>query len=70
MQEDFREPWVWGAVALGTFLLCTFLPIWIKNDGLRKIVNWFVLIPVSLVIIFYVYPMGIELFRVLAVNWR
>ena len=65
-----RNPWVWGAATLAAFLLCTFLPLWVKNDALRKIVNWFVLIPVSLVIICYVYPMGIELFRILAVNWR
>lgn len=70
MQETLRQPWVWGLAVAVTFSLCTFLPIWIKNDKIRKAVNWFVLIPVSLVIILYVYPMGIELFRMLAVNWR
>ncbi|OGW68986.1 MAG: hypothetical protein A2036_00315 [Omnitrophica bacterium GWA2_50_21] len=70
MHEALSRPWVWVAVALAGFFLCTALPIWIKNDRLRKIANWFVLIPVSLVIIGYVYPMGIELFKKLAVNWQ
>ena|GEM_PF-1325349 len=70
MQDMIREPWVWGAAALAAFLLCTFLPLRIKDERLRKMVNWFVLIPVSLGIILYIYPMGIELFRILAVNWR
>ena len=61
--------WVWTGVALLGFGLCTFLPIWIKDNNLRTLVNRLVLIPVSLVIIFYVYPVGLELFRRLAIHF-
>ncbi len=48
---------------------CTFLPIKIKNDDLRNFVMKWVLVPVSLVIIVYVYPVGIEIFKQIAINW-
>ncbi len=55
--------WVWLIVALIGFGLCAILPIWIKDDNQRRLVNWIILIPVSLVLIFYVYPFGLEVFR-------
>ena len=58
----------WLFVTLLGFGLCTFLPIWIKDDALRQKVNWFILIPVSLVLILYAYPAGLEVFRRLAVG--
>jgi len=63
----FRNTWVWLVITLGCFALCTFLPIKIKDDRLRHQVMIFVLVPVSLVIIFYVYPVGLEVARRLAI---
>ncbi len=57
-----KDSIIWIAVTLAAFGLCAFLPVWIKNDRLRKKIYWFVLIPVSLVIIFYTYPAGMEIF--------
>ena len=54
-----------SAVLLGA---CTFLPLRIKNDALRNLVMRWVLVPVSIVIIAYVYPVGIEIFRNLALQ--
>ena len=62
------NPWVWLIVTMLTFALCAFLPGRIQDEGKRKWVSWFILIPVSLVIIFYVYPMGLEVFRGFAVG--
>lgn len=66
MAAFFANPWVWFLVAIVGFALCTVLPIWVKNPFQRKLVNWYILIPVSLVIMFYVYPMGLEMFRRMA----
>lgn len=55
-------------IAVAGFAFCAFLPIWVKDAALRQKINWFVLIPVSLVLIFYVYPVGIEMFRRIAVG--
>ena len=66
--EFFDNPWIWLAVTLLTLGLCTFLPIRIKNDELRRAAMWFILIPASLAIIMYVYPYGLEVFRRLAVG--
>ena len=55
-----------SALLLGA---CTYLPLWIKNDALRSFVMRWVLVPVSIAIIAYVYPMGIEIFRRLAVDF-
>ena len=63
-----RDLSVWllaSAVLLGA---CTFLPLRIKNDVLRNFVMRWVLVPVSVVIIVYVYPVGIEIFRNLALQ--
>lgn len=63
------SPWLWISVIVLCLGLCTYLPIRIKNDALRQRVSWFVLVPVSLVLILYGYPVGIELFRKLAIAW-
>ena len=47
---------------------CTYLPLMIKNDALRNFVMRWVLVPVSIVIIVYVYPVGIEIFKKLALT--
>ena len=47
-----------------------FLPLRIQNNALRNFVMRWVLVPVSIVLIVYVYPVGIEIFKRLAVNWR
>jgi len=60
-----------GKAFLITILLlaaCTYLPLRIKNDALRSFVMRWVLVPVSIVIIIYVYPVGIEVFRKLALK--
>ena len=62
------NPWFWLIVTTLTFALCAFLPGRIQDERMRKWVSWFILIPVSLVIIFYVYPMGLEVFRRFAVG--
>ena len=49
---------------------CTYLPIKIKNDYLRNFVMRWVLAPVSVILLIYAYPMGIEVFRRIAVNWK
>ncbi len=67
--EIWFNPWIWLTVTLGGFGLCTFLPIGIKDDRTRNFVNRVVLIPVSLVLIIYAYPVGLELFRRLAIHF-
>ena len=64
-----KTAWIWLAVTISGFGLCTMLPIRVQNPQARKLVSWFILIPVSLVIICYVYPAGIEFFRNLALRW-
>ncbi len=64
----FHHPLVWLVITLLLLAACTFLPLRIKNDALRSFVMRWVLVPVSLVIILYVYPVGIEIFRRLAVK--
>lgn len=62
------NPWLWLLMTLFLLALCTFLPIKIKDDVLRQRVNWYVLIPVSIVLMFYAYPVGIEVFKKLALT--
>lgn len=62
------NPWLWLLMTLFLLALCTFLPIKIKDDVLRQRVNWFILIPVSIVLMFYAYPVGIEVFKKLALT--
>lgn len=61
--------WLWLLLTLTCLALCTFLPIRIKNDRIRQLVNWYVLIPVSIVLMFYAYPLGIDVFKRLALTW-
>ena len=62
-----RSP-VWLLITLLLLAVCTYLPIKIKNDYLRNFVMRWILVPVSIVIIVYVYPVGIEVFRRLALQ--
>jgi hypothetical protein len=63
-----KNPWVWLFITLFLLALCTYLPIKIHNDRLRNFVMRWVLVPVSIVIIVYVYPVGIEIFKGLFVK--
>ena len=68
MSSWTREPLFWlgaSALLLGA---CTYLPLRIKNDVLRNFVMRWVLVPVSIVIIAYVYPVGIQIFSKLALQ--
>lgn len=69
MKTFFDHPIVWLLVSGLLLGACTFLPLWIKNDQLRRFVLRWVLVPVSIVIIVYVYPVGIEIFRKLALKF-
>lgn len=62
-----QNGWLWLGVALASLGLCTVIPLK-AQDRHRRMLYWVVLVPVSLVLIFYVYPAGIELFRRLAVG--
>ena len=65
----FDSPVVWLVVSTALLAACTFLPLKIKNDDVRFFVMRWVLMPVSIVIIAYSYPFGIEVFRRMAVNF-
>ena len=69
MNEFWIHPVVWLGVMLTTLALCTWFPIKIKDDRIRRIVYWLVLVPASLVILFYGYPVGMEVFRRLALSF-
>jgi len=68
--DFYLHPLVWLAVTLVSLWLCTYLPLMIQDNRLRTQVNRFVLIPVSILLILYTYPVGIECFRKIAVNWQ
>ncbi len=69
MRENFFDyPIVWLLSAIFLLGACTYLPLWIKNDRFRSLVMRWVLVPVSIIIIVYVYPVGIEVFRRLALS--
>jgi len=65
----FDKPLVWLVTSLILLAACTFLPLRIKNDDVRFFVMRWVLVPVSIIIIAYSYPFGIEVFRRMAVNF-
>ncbi len=69
MKAFFYYPAVWLLISGLLLAACTYLPLWIKNDSLRHFVMRWILVPVSLVIIGYVYPVGIKIFRTLAINF-
>ena len=62
--------WYWIWITLIVLALCAIIPIRIyaADDRNRKIVNWLILIPLSLIIIFYIYPVGIRFFQNLATS--
>jgi ABC-type enterochelin transport system permease subunit len=64
----FNHPIIWLLVSLLLLAACTFLPLRIQNDALRNFVMRWVLVPVSIVIIAYSYPVGIEVFKTLALQ--
>ncbi len=68
MTEFFANPWVWVVISVGAVGLCAYLPVAIENDDLRKKIYWFILVPASLILMFYIYPMGLEIFRRLAMH--
>lgn len=70
MSSFFNHPITWLLITLLLLAACTFLPLWIKNDRLRSFVMRWVLVPVSLAIVLYVYPVGIEVFRRLALSFK
>jgi hypothetical protein len=57
-------------VTLLLLAACTFLPLRIQDDRLRNFVMRWVLVPVSIILIAYAYPVGIDVFKRIAVNWR
>ena len=70
MRNFFHSTAVWIFITLLLLAACTYLPLWIKNDRLRNWVMRWVLVPVSLAIVLYVYPVGIEVFRRLALSFK
>ncbi len=65
------NPWIWLVVTLVSFGLCTWLPPRLSDPVLRRRITYYVLVPLSLVMILYVYPVGIEFCRRLAVGfWK
>ena len=68
MKGFFAHPAVWFIVSALLLAACTYLPIRINNDPLRNFVMRWVLVPVSVVIIVYTYPAGIEVFRQMALR--
>ena len=68
MNTFFDHPIVWLLTAILLLGICTYLPLRVKDDRLRSFLMRWVLVPVSIVIIIYVYPVGIEVFRRLALK--
>ena len=68
MTPGAKELAGWLSASVVLLGACTYLPLWIKNDALRSFVMRWVLVPVSLVIIAYVYPVGIQIFSRLALQ--
>lgn len=64
-----KHPLVWLFISLLLLAACTYLPLWIKDDKLRNLVMRWILVPVSIIIIIYVYPVGIEIFKKLALSF-
>ncbi len=62
------NPWLWWTVTLVCLGLCTYLPVKIKNPALRRFLTYALLIPLSIVLVAYVYPVGIEFCRRWAVG--
>lgn len=69
MAEFLANPWVLAVIAVISLALSTFLPIKVKDPKTRLIINWLILIPTCFIIMFYVYPAGIEFFKQLALSF-
>ena len=69
MKIFWTNGWIWLGVTFLVLWLCTYLPVKIKNDKARRMAYWFILIPASLVLMFYSYPAGLEVFRRLALTF-
>ncbi len=67
-QSFFGNAFIWFFTSVLLFGICVTLPIRIKNDALRNWVMRWMLVPISVIIIVYVYPVGIEVFRRLAIK--
>lgn len=65
---NWTHSWIWLLITIFLLALCTLLPIWIKDNRTRQLVSWFVLVPVSLILMIYAYPAGIEVFKNLALS--
>ena len=59
---------IWLVITITCLAACTLLPIRIKDNRMRQLVSWFVLIPISLILMIYAYPAGIEVFKKLAIS--
>ena len=68
MKDLFGQPVVWLLISALLLGACTYLPLWIRDDALRSFVMRWILVPVSIVILVYVYPVGIQLFSRLALQ--
>ncbi len=68
MNSFWIHPLVWFVITGTMIWLCIYLPIKIKDDKARRLVYWFILIPASLVLMFYGYPAGLEVFRRFALS--
>ena len=69
MKAFFYHPGVWLAVCALLVGACTYLPLWIRDDRLRNWTMRWILVPVSLIIILYAYPVGIQIFKQLALTF-
>ena len=65
---DLHRPLPWLGITLLLLAACTFLPLKIRNDALRSFVMRWVLVPISILIMVYAYPVGIEVFKSLALR--
>ncbi len=70
LNRIYFHPWVWLFVSVILLGACAYLPLRIKNDNLRNFVMRWVLVPVSIVLIAYTYPVGIEVFKNIALTWK
>ena len=70
MTNNFYNPVTWLFISGALLAACTYLPLKVKNDNLRNFLMRWVLVPVSLVIIVYTYPVGIEVFKNIALKWK
>ena len=60
---------IYFVITFSSLALCAWIPVKISaNPVVRRWVYWLVLVPIILVVIFYVYPMGIDLFRRMALT--